>query len=70
MVFKVAANYICVPATSVGVEQMNSRAKFLISPARNRLNPEAVRACMCLQSWYRFGLCFERSEVPSDSDDD
>jgi hAT family C-terminal dimerisation region/Domain of unknown function (DUF4413) len=54
-----ARDYLIVQATSVPSEQMFSVAKFTINPTRNRLNPEKVRASLCLKTWFAAGLIEE-----------
>ena len=54
-----ARDYLVVQATSVPSEQMFSVAKFTINPTRNRLNPEKVRATLCLKTWFAAGLIGE-----------
>ncbi|CAB4443848.1 unnamed protein product [Rhizophagus irregularis] len=34
-------------------------AKFTINPTRNRLNPDKVRASLCLKTWFAAGLIEE-----------
>ncbi len=38
---------------------MFSVAKFTINPIRNRLDPEKVRASLCLKTWFAAGLIKE-----------
>ena len=54
-----ARDYLIVQATSVPSEQMFSVAKFTINPTRNYLNPEKVRASLCLKTWFAAGLIEE-----------
>ncbi|CAG8695097.1 957_t:CDS:2, partial [Racocetra persica] len=45
-----ARNYLVVQTTSVASEQMFSIAKFIISPTRNRIEPEKACASLCLKT--------------------
>ena len=45
-------DYLIVQATSVSSEQIFSVAKHTISPTRNRLSTENIRASLCLKTWY------------------
>ncbi|CAB4444420.1 unnamed protein product [Rhizophagus irregularis] len=56
---KMARDYLVIQATSVPSEQMFSVAKFTINPTRNRLNPDKVRASLCLKTWFAAGLIEE-----------
>ncbi|CAB4377207.1 unnamed protein product [Rhizophagus irregularis] len=56
---KMAHDYLVIQATSVPSEQMFSVAKFTINPTRNRLNPDKVRASLCLKTWFAAGLIEE-----------
>lgn len=49
---QMARDYLIVQATSVPSEQIFSVAKHTISPTRNRLSEENIRASLCLKSWY------------------
>jgi len=51
-----ARDYLVVQATSVSSEQIFSVAKHTISPTRNRLSEENIRASLCLKSWYKAGI--------------
>ena len=53
---QMAWDYLVVRATSVSSEQMFSVAKHTISPTRNRLSPEKVRASFCLKTWYEANI--------------
>ncbi len=53
---KMARDYLSIQATSVPSEQAFSIAKNTINPTRNRLDPEKVRAMLCLKSWINSGL--------------
>lgn len=53
---EMARDYLVVQATSVPSEQMFSIAKHTISPTRNRLSPENIRASLCLKSWYKLDI--------------
>ena len=45
-------DYLIVQATSVSSEQIFSVAKHTISPTRNWLSTENIRASPCLKTWY------------------
>jgi hypothetical protein len=49
---QMARDYLIVQATSVSSEQIFSVAKHTISPTRNRLSTENIRASLCLKTWY------------------
>ncbi|CAB4409531.1 unnamed protein product [Rhizophagus irregularis] len=48
---KMARNYLAIPATSAPVERLFSESGNLITPERNRLRSDIIRAIMCLKSW-------------------
>jgi hAT family dimerisation domain. len=48
---KLAADYLCIQASSVPCEQLFSVAGQILCKSRNRLTGESVRACICLRSW-------------------
>ena len=50
-----ARDYLAIPATSAPAERAFSGGKNLISPKRCALGEEAIRACMCLKSWWGGG---------------
>jgi hypothetical protein len=47
----IARDFLSVQATSVASEQAFSIAGQVISPQRNRLDPQTARAILCLKSW-------------------
>jgi len=49
---QMARDHLVVQATSVPSERVFSLAKHTISPTRNRLSEENVRASICLKTWY------------------
>lgn len=51
-----ARDYLAVPATSCPSERLFSTAGNVISASRSRLNPDTVRALLCLKSWSNSGL--------------
>jgi hypothetical protein len=53
---KLARDYLVVQATSVASEQIFSLAKHVASSTRNRLDPEKVRASLCLKTWLDSGI--------------
>ena len=53
---KMARDYLSIQTISVSSEQAFSIAKNTINPTRNRLDPEKVRAMLCLKSWINSGL--------------
>ena len=57
-----ALDCLTVQATSVPSEQIFSVAKHTISPTRNRLSPEKIRASLCLKTWYEAGVIKNYSE--------
>ena len=48
---KVAFDFLAIPSTSTLVERKFSSSGQTITPLRNRLNTETVRAIQCLKSW-------------------
>jgi len=53
---QMARDHLVVQATSVPSERVFSLAKQTISPTRNRLSEENVRASICLKTWYEAGV--------------
>jgi hypothetical protein len=48
---KMARNYLAIPSTSVGCEEMFSKANDLVTNKRNNLSTGIIKKIMCLQSW-------------------
>src|SRR6266487_5359919 len=48
---RMAQDYLTIMSTSVPCEQFFSIAGKQITQTRNRLNPDTIRACLCLKSW-------------------
>ncbi|KAH9138280.1 hypothetical protein LEN26_005364 [Aphanomyces euteiches] len=62
--YKLAANYLAVPATSVPSERANSSAKHVFD-GRPRLSDTMFKAEICVDSWLRF---FQKSRFPLPND--
>ncbi|KIY61148.1 hATC-domain-containing protein [Cylindrobasidium torrendii FP15055 ss-10] len=52
---RMALDYHTIPATSVAVERVFSRARRVLNWERNRLSPQTTRALMCLGTWSLMG---------------
>lgn len=50
---KMAQDYLSIQGGSVPVERDFSMGTHLVTPTRCSLNPETIRACMCLKSWFQ-----------------
>ncbi|KAH9115419.1 hypothetical protein AeMF1_010551 [Aphanomyces euteiches] len=62
--YKLAANILAVPATSVPSERANSTAKHVFD-GRPRLSDTMFKAEICVDSWLSF---FQKSKYPLPSD--
>jgi len=51
---KMARDFLMISATSVPCERIFSTGANIISDRRNRLTPDHVRECICLEDWQRF----------------
>jgi hypothetical protein len=49
----VTRDYLSIPSTSVPVEQLFSQSGNVITPERNKLGSNTIRATMCLKSWLK-----------------
>ena len=47
-----ALDMLAIPATSAECERIFSSAKLLLTPSRNRLQPDIIEASECLRAWY------------------
>jgi hAT family C-terminal dimerisation region len=47
---------LSIPAMSAEIDRVFSSAKLTISPNRNRLGEDIIKATECLNRWYRIGL--------------
>jgi hypothetical protein len=50
---RMAKDFLSIPATSVPSERAFSAAGEIADEKRNRLSPEHLRICVCLESWMR-----------------
>jgi len=48
---RIARDYLAIPATSAPAERVFSGGADLVSKKRGSLSEDAIRACMCLNSW-------------------
>ncbi|KAJ2911793.1 hypothetical protein MD484_g8620, partial [Candolleomyces efflorescens] len=72
--WRMARDYLTIPATSVAVERVFSQGRLIISHIRNRLSGQSTRALMCLGAWTKQKLVknsdlFEASKLPDIEDD-
>ncbi|KAF5367541.1 hypothetical protein D9758_003818 [Tetrapyrgos nigripes] len=54
--YRMALDYLTIPATSTDVERVFSRGCFLLPYIRNRLSADSTRALICLGQWSLMGL--------------
>ena len=54
--YRMALDYLSIPATSTSVERVFSQGCHLLPFARNPLSPSSIRAFLCFGSWVRCGL--------------
>ncbi|KAF5319133.1 hypothetical protein D9758_018622 [Tetrapyrgos nigripes] len=54
--YRMALDYLTIPATSTDVERVFSRGRFLLPYVRNRLSADSTRALICLGQWSLMGL--------------
>lgn len=50
---KMARDFLAIPATSVPIESVFSKAADLVTKKRNRLSPDSIKEIMCLNSWLK-----------------
>jgi hAT family C-terminal dimerisation region len=51
-----ALDILSIPAMSAETERVFSYVKLTISPNRNRLGEDIIKATECLNRWYRAGI--------------
>jgi hAT family C-terminal dimerisation region len=51
-----AFNILLIPAMSAETERIFSSTKLTISPQRNRLEEDIIKATECLNRWYKAGI--------------
>jgi hypothetical protein len=54
--YRMALDYLSIPATSTSVERVFSQGCHLLPFSRNSLSPSSIRAFLCFGSWSRCGL--------------
>ncbi|KAJ2927840.1 hypothetical protein H1R20_g9248, partial [Candolleomyces eurysporus] len=54
--WRMACDYLTIPATSVAVEHVFSKGQLIISHIRNRLSGQSTRALLCLGAWTKQNL--------------
>jgi hypothetical protein len=64
VLYKIAMDYLSIPATSVPSERANSAAKRVFD-SRESLGDNMFKAQMCTQSWLRLASALD-FELPSD----
>jgi hAT family C-terminal dimerisation region len=52
----IAFDILLIPVISAETERIFSSAKLTISPARNRLGEDIIKATECLNRWHRAGF--------------
>ncbi|KAF7776844.1 hypothetical protein Agabi119p4_5237 [Agaricus bisporus var. burnettii] len=57
---QVARDHLCIPASSVDVERIFSKARIVLSDLRNRLAVQTVRSLICVGEWIKAGLITEK----------
>jgi hypothetical protein len=48
---EIARDYLAIPATGAPVERMFSIGTDVVTQKRASLNPDTIRACLCLNTW-------------------
>lgn len=71
---KMARDYLAIPGTSVPSERRFSASGDMISPKRNRLAADTIRATMCLHDWWKVDYAKEtrdwlQTELADDEDE-
>ncbi|KIL54603.1 hypothetical protein M378DRAFT_47609, partial [Amanita muscaria Koide BX008] len=49
--YRMALDYLTIPATSVDVERLFSRGRLVLAHTRSRLSVLSTRSLLCLGSW-------------------
>ncbi|EKM74026.1 hypothetical protein AGABI1DRAFT_18104, partial [Agaricus bisporus var. burnettii JB137-S8] len=50
---QVARDHLCIPASSVDVERIFSKARIVLSDLCNRLAVQTVRSLICVGEWIK-----------------
>ncbi|RXW14793.1 hypothetical protein EST38_g11056 [Candolleomyces aberdarensis] len=73
--WRMARDYLTIPATSVSVECVFSKGRLIISHIQNRLSGQSTRALLCLGAWTKQNLVknsdlIEASKLPEVDDNE
>ncbi|KAJ2933763.1 hypothetical protein H1R20_g3333, partial [Candolleomyces eurysporus] len=73
--WRMAQDYLTIPATSISVEQVFSQGCLILSHIQNQLSGQSTRALTCLGAWTKQNLVWnldllEASKLPDLGDDE
>jgi hypothetical protein len=64
---RLAFDFLAVPVTAVQSERENSKARYVITQARNRLAGSTIQATMCCKSWHPIIQAIEQTETDANT---
>lgn len=68
--YRAARDINTIAATSVPGEQLFSGAKDVVTDKRNRIAPESMQACLCLESWNKLAKMIPFPKLTEEDMDD